>query len=72
MPSPRFSPPGPPCLLFAGATVFFVLAHAATIVAAFLIAYYTHGFWVKESTYREQVALPCPRVHPSPARGGQG
>ena len=52
--------------------MFFVLSHAATIVAAFLIAYYTHGFWVKESTYREQVALPRPRVHPSPAHGVQG
>jgi len=37
-----------------GATVFFFLAHALTIIAAFLTAYYTHGLWIKEATYREQ------------------
>lgn len=37
-----------------GATVFFLLSHAATIIGAFLIAYFTHGFWVKEASYREQ------------------
>jgi hypothetical protein len=40
--------------LLSGATVFFLLAHAATIIFAFLIAYYTHGLWVKEASYREQ------------------
>jgi hypothetical protein len=34
--------------------VFFLLSHAATIIGAFLIAYFTHGFWVKEASYREQ------------------
>lgn len=40
--------------LFSGATVLFFLAHVSTIIFAFLIAYYTHGLWVKEATYREQ------------------
>eukprot|EP00802_Teleaulax_amphioxeia_P018714 Tamp_18919.p1 GENE.Tamp_18919~~Tamp_18919.p1 ORF type:complete len:333 (+),score=74.06 Tamp_18919:48-1001(+) len=40
--------------LLSGATVFFLLSHAATIIFAFLIAYYTHGLWVKEASYREQ------------------
>lgn len=40
--------------LFSGATVFCILSHAATIIFAFLIAYYTHGLWLKEASYREQ------------------
>mmetsp|Transcript_23028 Transcript_23028/g.51825 ORF Transcript_23028/g.51825 Transcript_23028/m.51825 type:complete len:204 (-) Transcript_23028:601-1212(-) len=39
---------------FSSATLFLFLAHAATIIFGFLIAYFSHGLWLKESFYREQ------------------
>eukprot|EP00794_Sanderia_malayensis_P019194 gene19194-21116_t len=40
------------------ASVFFIVVIALTYILPLLIAYYSQGFWLKESSYREQ-----PEVH---------
>ncbi|EKX45550.1 hypothetical protein GUITHDRAFT_108424 [Guillardia theta CCMP2712] len=39
---------------FSSATLFVFLAHVSVIIFGFLIAYFSHGLWLKESFYREQ------------------
>mmetsp|Transcript_67791 Transcript_67791/g.155876 ORF Transcript_67791/g.155876 Transcript_67791/m.155876 type:complete len:319 (+) Transcript_67791:219-1175(+) len=45
----RFYAPG-----LSGASIFIALVYLSLIIASFLIAFYSEGLWLKESSYREQ------------------